>query len=705
MSVTAKHPAYEAAVPAWTLCRDVSGGSRVVKARGITYLPKTPGMDLIDYRNYLQRAHLYGAFGRTVEALTGALFTRRPTVSGGNEILRRQLDDVTMRDESLEDVAREVVSEVLRVGRFALLLDMGEGVGSRPYWVLLPAERVINWRTARVGADPDQLVQAVIEEKHHEPAEDGFGHVERVQYRELALREGTYRARVWTRTPQEHLVVQGAEQWTPGDWIVPHRRGKPLDFIPFTFVGPRGVTPDVARPPLKDLADTVLSHYRNSADHELGLFQTALVTPWASGLVGNEPMRLGPSVCWKLSENGKAGLLEFSGEGLAAIREAMAAKERQMAALGGRLLLEEPHGRAEETATSVRLRYSAESASLRTISDSVSAALTRMARWHAWWIGNGSTVPLEVQVRLTDELFSARATADEIRAALLLLQDEQITYETFYHRLQVGGWTRPGITAAEERAAISREGVLEPDDEPDLDDDALEPQEETMPIPKPYMHPIHIGRNSTALAQVLSDLLEAAYAEDPATDSMLRGVRGVFETAQKAEAEARANTELTEVGKKSAVLRALRTGRRGLASHEARVNSLDAEVRTLREKALVLPPPGPEESHDAEWVMKQLSKMDQLLVETRFIEACALGKNVAILRAVERAKATGFPLISEQALKRGEDLLVKASPDAERIDALEGERDLYKLAVNAARADLEKLGAAHGITPSEIDAD
>ena len=40
-------------------------------------------------------------------------------------------------------------------------------------------------------------------------------------------------------------------------------------------------------------------------------------------------LRIGPSTCWQLEKDGRAGLLEFSGAGLGAIRAAMEAKEKQ----------------------------------------------------------------------------------------------------------------------------------------------------------------------------------------------------------------------------------------------------------------------------------------------------------------------------------------------------------------------------------------
>lgn len=127
-----------------------------------------------------------------------------------------------------------------------------------------------------------------------------------------------------------------------------------------------------------------------------------------------------------------------------------------MAVLGGRLLLdaasESRHG---ETATSARLRYSAEAASLRTIAGALGTALTRMLRWHVWWMTAGD-IPTAVSATLGDEFFNLKATPEEVKAALLLYQSDSISFETFFDQLQKGGWTREGVTADQERKDIER---------------------------------------------------------------------------------------------------------------------------------------------------------------------------------------------------------------------------------------------------------
>jgi len=445
------HPAYEAVSKAWQLCRDLYSGSDAVKAG--TYLPQPAGMDANDFKFYRERALYYNAFKRTVQALGGTVFMSKPDVQA-KPIPDDQLADLTMRDESMESVSRWLVTQLLETGRAGILLDMPDK-GGRPYWVPRVSERIVNWRTARVGEDPSQLVMVMIREDESTGGDEyELTHKTQPQYRQLALvptQAGPqYQVRVWTQNKERN-------EFSPGVWIVPTRRSQTLDFIPFTFANSNGITTDVERPPLEDLAHVAVSHYRNSADHEHGLFYTAIPTPWAAGVQADQKLRIGPSVCWNLDKDGKAGMLEFSGAGLAAIRDAMASKERLMATLGARLL-EDPTNQAAETATAVRLRHSGEGAALSVIAASASAALTRVARWHAWLLGVAPKIPTDVTVELSGEFVQIRATPEEIRTALLSVQAGEMAFETWYSLLTRGGWARKGVSAEDEQAAIAREG-------------------------------------------------------------------------------------------------------------------------------------------------------------------------------------------------------------------------------------------------------
>jgi hypothetical protein len=242
--------------------------------------------------------------------------------------------------------------------------------------------------------------------------------------------------------------------------ILPTRNGRPLDFIPFVGIGPRGVSIRVDKPPLLDLVDVNLSHYRNSADLEHGRHFTALPTPYITGWM--EPgegsastLRIGSGAAWTLSNpESKVGMLEFTGQGLRALEVALDHKEMQMAVLGARLLEATP--KTGETAEAVRLRHSGEHAVLGTMTSAVSQGLSKILRWHIWWMG------LEPEsrvagVELNRDYFDSVMSPNEAEALMKMWQAGSITFETLYWNLQRGEWARPGVSVEEEKAQLETE--------------------------------------------------------------------------------------------------------------------------------------------------------------------------------------------------------------------------------------------------------
>jgi hypothetical protein len=120
--------------------------------------------------------------------------------------------------------------------------------------------------------------------------------------------------------------------------------------------------------------------------------------------------------------------------------------QKQMATLGARLLEEAPH--YAETALSVSMRHSSDYATLRMIAQQIEQQISWSLKVHVWWLGTENLVTdLEANVELNKVFYDQAITADELRALLMALQANSISYKTFYARLQNTGWTREGIDA------------------------------------------------------------------------------------------------------------------------------------------------------------------------------------------------------------------------------------------------------------------
>lgn len=452
--VSTTHKVYDGMLEQWTRCRDVSLGSDFVKARGSKYLaPLDSHKEKTEkYTEYIMRALFYNATGRTVTGLSGAIFQKTPSVTA-SDAAKKQSADITLNGQPLEMFALTATKEYLVTGRYGILVDMAteDAVEPRPYWVGYQAEDIVNWRFEKMGGDQELSLVVLREYDAQIDPKDEFCSEIITNYRVLRLgTDGIYTQQLYI--PVQDQIGSNAVKYVGQPVITPTRRGKALDFIPFSLPWV------ISTPPLLDLVEVNLSHYRGTADLKHGLHFTALPTPWVSGHQGDKtkPLYIGSGTAWDLDINGKAGMLEFTGHGLGAIRQDLIDMQRQMATLGARLLEEAPH--YAETALSVSMRHSSDYATLRTIAQVVEQQLSFSIQVHDWWLGTETLVSnVKSNVELNKVFFDQSVSADELRALLLALQASKISYQTFYARLQNTGWTREGIDYEEELRAIEED--------------------------------------------------------------------------------------------------------------------------------------------------------------------------------------------------------------------------------------------------------
>jgi hypothetical protein len=119
MPVDTPQASYSLAAPLWKRCRDAIAGEDAVRLGRTDYVPQPRGMKKYPwlYDDYLKRAIWYGASGRTVLGLGGAICRRPPVVKLPSERLEDYLKNVTMRGTPFPTFAREMITEVLSVGR------------------------------------------------------------------------------------------------------------------------------------------------------------------------------------------------------------------------------------------------------------------------------------------------------------------------------------------------------------------------------------------------------------------------------------------------------------------------------------------------------------------------------------------------------------------------------------------------------------
>ena len=457
MPINSTSRAYNRWVDKWTRCRDTAAGSDAVKDKNTRYLPQLKGQSLQDYESYKMRALWYGATGRTIQGLRGAVFRKDPIVVYP-ESVSGTLETITDDNLDLTSFALEVMDESLTTGRQGLLTDMPPTGNGAPYVSRYGAENVINWRT-KIMDGKEQLTMVVLRESVEiEEDNDEFITEEEQRYRVLRLDEGTYVQQLWDEKRQL-------------DEVVPRRLGRTLDFIPFRFINWTTLTPAPEKPPLLDVVDVNLSHYRTSADLEHGAHFTALPTPWLAGFPVEQKFPIGSGVAF-VTDNvqAKAGMLEFTGKGLDTLIQIKSDKERLMAVLGARLLEEQRKG--VEAAETARLHRSGETGALSAGVRTASRGIEDVLRWVAWWQG-AVPDPAEsdlVSFQLNNDFVDTKLGPQEITALLGALQQGAISIKTWLYNLQRGEILPPEHDIEDEIDMIEVEaGAPEPTEASDAD--------------------------------------------------------------------------------------------------------------------------------------------------------------------------------------------------------------------------------------------
>lgn len=388
-----QRPEYSDLLPRWNLIKDCIAGSAVIKAKKTAYLPKpnptdTSAENEARYAQYLQRAVFYNFTARTLNGLVGQVMSEDPAVELP-EIIKLLQDDVDGGGVSLVQQASKALALITAHGRGGLMVDYPSVEGAttkaqleagavRPTITLVEPWDIINWRVVQVGGKA--LLALVVISEQYVTNDDGFEQQWDPQWRVLRLDpEGLAVVEEWIRDPQnkDEFIIKplkdkaGTAQYFPTD-----SAGKRLNYVPFQFIGAVNNDPNPDLPPLADMAELNVAHYRNSADYEEACYICGQPTPVFTGLtegwvkdVLKGTVQLGARGAVPLPEGGDAKMLQAEANTMP--KEAMADKEAQARALGAKLV-QQPD--TQRTATEVNADRAAETSTLATIANNVGSA-------------------------------------------------------------------------------------------------------------------------------------------------------------------------------------------------------------------------------------------------------------------------------------------------------------------------------------------
>lgn len=472
MPVNSTHPDYDRFAPKWQRCRDVIAGQDAIHAAKEAYLPKLTSETAPSYAARLKRSDFFNGTWRTIAGLGGMAFRKPPTV-GVPTAVEKYLEDINLAGVSIEGLARDVLDDVLGVGRIGLLVDhppiekddegkvvaiskaVAEQRGLRPTIQTYPTESIINWKFARV-ANSWRLVMVVLKESADVGA-DEFARETEERWRVLDLGSGAYRQRVFRKADKKGKTGDEFEQ--VGEDQFPLMNGERLNFIPFAILGADGLGDQIDEPPLIDLVDKNIAHYQVNSDYRHGAHKTALPTLFLSGVDVEKGEAIyigGDAAVTSTHPDARGEYIEYRGQGLSAIEKMLDRLERQMALLGARMIADE--SAQAETLGATQIKRQGENSVLARIVQSTSAGLEWALRIFAEWAGETG----EVIYQINRDFIPAGMDAQQLNALITAVQAGEMSSESFFDLLQRADLVAPEVTYEEERERIDSKALPRP---------------------------------------------------------------------------------------------------------------------------------------------------------------------------------------------------------------------------------------------------
>lgn len=452
MPVTSKNPTYEKHLSMWQKTRDAVAGTNAIKAKEKRkiYLPapddSSDTLSVERYDQYIKRAVYTNFTARTKNALVGAAFRKKPELEMPTE-LEYLIDDATGDGLSLEQLAKDELSNLLETGRGFFLVDFpqtDDGLSVEQVQVMqlqasiVPyvAEQVINWKTTVINGR--KYLSLVVLEESYLQANDEFSHESKIQQRVLRLREDGYTQQIY----RDEMPY--SEEFYPlkGD-------GQKWDMIPGVFVGSQNNDSTIDDAPLSDIAEVNIAHYRNSADFEESCFLTGQPTLFITHSLSMEQwteynpggIKLGSRAGHVLGDTGSATLLQADANSL--VGDAMIKKESQMVAIGARIITDRT---GNETAEGARIRFASENSVLGDLVGNLSNALEQCIKWCGVFM---NTQNVECRFDINREFYDKSVDPQMVMAMITLMDREIIGESDVFLKLKSAGLVEPERTLEE----------------------------------------------------------------------------------------------------------------------------------------------------------------------------------------------------------------------------------------------------------------
>lgn len=447
----------------WAPIRHLLGGTRAMRQAGQAYLPREQAESEADYRRRLARSYLYGGLKQAIEELGSKPFQKPPTLDKISGKLGKIEANVDRVGTPMHLFVKKCLAHKMAFGKYHILVDMPsekavnlkdeESRDFRPYFVFVPADAVIAWKT-EIHDSRRVLVDVRIAESVNVGEEN-------------VTTKNPPRIRRWYVKYQGDEVVEAKwEIWESNgqsDYALSKSDDNPLKVIPLVIDYAEEEEFMVARPPLREIGDLDIAHWQSASDQRNILRFARAPIIWRSGVSteeANQAIVVGAGASYASTIAGAT--MEFVEHGGAAIEAGakdLADLEEKMRLLAMRPLIETA---GNPTATGAALDEARTNCVLKKWVRDVELAILRAYQFAAKWADE--TLPQNWKgLDIFDEFGLSVRAAEDTRQLIQLRKDREITRRTLLEEVKRRGLLSDTFDIDQEIQDLEDEG-------PDLTD-------------------------------------------------------------------------------------------------------------------------------------------------------------------------------------------------------------------------------------------
>lgn len=467
---------YEAMAPYWTMVDAILGGAETMRGAGKEFLPQFPNETADNYKYRLDNSKFTNIYRDIVESISAKPFTKQLTIKddSASDVVKGLAEDIDTRGNSLHVFAASTFFAAINKAVDWILVDYSQSapnatladekaIGARPYWVHIPAVKIVAVYSDMV-AGKEQIIHARVLE--NEIVRNGFeeSSVERVRVFDRAKNEGGgYAPATWKLYEKRTVTLAGKSTTT---WDEIGSGPISIDVIPLVpvVIGRRDEGSWRILPPMQDAAHLQIELYQQEtnlkAAKELSCFPILTgngVTPQIDPKTSLPVIpTIGPATILyaPMDANGRGGswaFIEPNAASLKFLAEDVAATAKELRELGRQPLTA---GTGNLTVVTTAFAASKGNSAIQAWALALKDAVEEALRLTCLWLNNASKPSVVI-----DTDFALDMNEDKAPTSLMdMRKNGDLSQETLWHEMKRRGTLSNDFDAEAEKKIISEEG-------------------------------------------------------------------------------------------------------------------------------------------------------------------------------------------------------------------------------------------------------